>query len=94
MKALVFLCALTLGIVGSATAQAQGFGIGVYVGPSPAYDDYYDYSYAGNYGRGRRVYGYVPSYDVDHYAERPNRPGGCGTFFYWDGEACVDARNR
>jgi hypothetical protein len=38
-----------------------------------------------------RVYGY---YQAEPGLDRPRRPGGCGTFFYWDGERCADARDK
>ena len=69
------------------SASAQSFGI--YVGP-PAYDSYY--SYYGPAYSGPRVYGYTRYYDDD--VAYPSRSGGCGTYYFWNGERCVDARNR
>lgn len=48
---------------------------------------------------GPQVYGYVsggPSTVVtdDDDAGRPRRAGGCGTYRYWDGDRCRDARNK
>ena len=40
---------------------------------------------------GPRVYGY---YQDKVELDRPQGPGGCGTYFYWDGERCADARNK
>ena len=57
----------------------------VYVETPDAYDaDYY-------------VYGYTRYYrDVDDgdaiIVERPTYRGGCGTYHYWNGARCVDAR--
>ena len=57
-------------------------------------------TYAGPYGQrvetipkpvGPRVYGY---YRDKVELDRPQGPGGCGTYFYWDGERCADARNK
>lgn len=64
-----------------------GVGIGIGVG-APAY-----------VAPGPQVYGYVstgPSTVVtdDDDADRPSRAGGCGTYRYWDGNRCRDARNR
>ena len=44
--------------------------------------------------RGPRVYGYTREYrdGDDTFAVRPSGPGGCGTYFYWNGDRCVDAR--
>jgi hypothetical protein len=79
-------------LVAANTASAQ-VGFGVYVGPSYAYDDYdYDYAPAPR----SRVYGYTSTYDYDSrpgvIVRVPGRRGGCGEFFYWDGNRCVDAR--
>jgi hypothetical protein len=51
------------------------------------YDD--DYRY-----RGPRVYGYYRDDDADVIVRRPSLAGGCGTYQYWDGHRCVDARDR
>lgn len=40
---------------------------------------------------GTRVYGF---YRDNSDAMRPSNPGGCGTYFYWDGAGCVDARDK
>ena len=40
---------------------------------------------------GPRVYGY---YEDEAELGRPDGPNGCGTYFYWNGERCVDARNK
>jgi len=37
-----------------------------------------------------RVYGYYRDDGVE--LDRPSGPNGCGTYFYWNGERCVDAR--
>ena len=64
----------------------------VYVATPGAYDpDYYAYR------TGPRVYGYTRYYrDVDDgdaiIVERPAYRGGCGTYHYWNGVRCVDAR--
>jgi hypothetical protein len=73
----------------SGAASAQGFGI--YIGPPAAYDyDYYGYGpeYR-TYTYRPRVYGY--RYGDDGYRVRR---GGCGTYHYWNGDRCVDARYR
>ena len=62
----------------------------VYVGTPYAYDSGYYTT-----RRGPRVYGYTREYrhdDDDTIGTRPNGPGGCGTYYYWNGERCVDAR--
>jgi hypothetical protein len=44
------------------------------------------------------VNGYTSTYEYDRRPDvvvrAPGRRGGCGEFFYWDGSACVDARNN
>ena len=61
----------------------------VYVGTPYAYDSGYYTT-----RRGPRVYGYARDYryDDDAIAVRPSGPGGCGTYYYWNGDRCVDAR--
>jgi hypothetical protein len=78
---------------GSATAQLviETPSAGVYVGTPNTYDSRY---YTDR--RAPRVYGYTRGYrydeDDDAVAIRPNGPGGCGTYYYWNGDRCVDAR--
>jgi hypothetical protein len=39
----------------------------------------------------------APVYGYRAYAQPervPRMHGGCGTYFYWNGDRCVDARNR
>ena len=64
-----------------------------HVGPSAYYDD----DYAPPPTR-PRVNGYTSTYEYDRRPDvvvrAPGRRGGCGEFFYWDGSACVDARNN
>jgi hypothetical protein len=45
---------------------------------------------------GPRVYGYYEDIEPAPMIEmeRPSGPGGCGEFFFWNGERCVDARNK
>lgn len=68
-------------------APGPSVGIGIGVAP-PVYA-----------APGPQVYGYVstgPStvvVDADE-ADRPSRAGGCGTYRYWDGNRCRDARNK
>ena len=75
---------------GNATAQLviQTPPADVYVGTRSYDSGYY------NDRRGPRVYGYNRGYryDDDAVAVRPDGPGGCGTYFYWNGDRCVDAR--
>ena len=79
-------------LVGYGTAMAQVVietpPAGVYVGPS--YNaDYYTYD------RDTRVYGYTRYYrddDDDVVVVRPGYRNGCGTYRYWNGDRCVDAR--
>lgn len=99
MRATVLLAAAavagTVALSGSASAQ-----VGVYVGPGPGYDGYY-------YGEPAypRVYRYSPNYYNDDddddagvvFGYAPVLPyprGGCGTYNYWDGFRCVDARRK
>ncbi len=75
-------------------ASAQSVGVGVYLGAPGPY--WYDDDVA---------YGYVaaPEARVVHrrherrYVDEPrarDHNGTCGTYFYWNGNRCVDARNR
>jgi hypothetical protein len=85
MRAILFLGAALVALsalVAGASAQ------GVYVGP--VHDDYYD----GYRSRPPRVYGYGPRIEDRARVEYPGyyRRGGCGTYRFWDGERCVDAR--
>jgi len=66
----------TLGWAGSASAQVVEF----YYGPPAGYVDYY-------YG-----YDYPRAYYYEAPAPRVIRRGGCGTYRYWNGDRCVDAR--
>jgi hypothetical protein len=82
--------AATLAVSGTASAQ-----MGVYVGPA---DDGYYYYGAPAYPR---VYRYAPNtYNQSDdlvYGYAPVLPyprGGCGTYHYWDGYRCVDARRN
>jgi hypothetical protein len=87
-KVLVAAVAATvsLGSAGSAFAQS----IGIYVGPPPAYD-YYDDGYY--YDPAPPVYGYRSRVERDRtYYRTPS--GRCGTYRFWNGDRCVDARNR
>lgn len=88
--------ALAAFVAGHDTASAQGVGVQIYVSP-PGYASDYDYP-ARAYGR---VYGYGPVYGYDgdagydeYVVRRPRHyyRGGCGTYRYWDGNHCVDAR--
>ena len=82
-NSLLFLGAAMVGIAashGSVSAQS----VGVYVGP--AYDDYYYYDGP----RTPRTYRYSGS--ADGIVVRRYSSGGCGTYRYWDGDRCVDAR--
>jgi hypothetical protein len=77
-------------LAGYSSAIAQ---VAVEVGPMESgyrsyyYDDGYRY-------RGPRVYGYYRDDDEDVVVRRPSFSGGCGTYRYWNGYRCVDARNR
>jgi hypothetical protein len=94
MRRLIILtaAAASLGMAGSASAQS----VELYVGPPAAYETYDDDSRTyREYRAGPRVYGYVATPDeADAQLERPSGPGGCGTYRYWNGDKCVDARNR
>jgi hypothetical protein len=65
------------------SAHAQGFGF--YVGPGPG-----AYLYDDDYGP---AYEYVaPRAYTERRIVRPARR--CGTYRYWNGAYCVDARDR
>jgi hypothetical protein len=78
------------------SASAQSAGVEVYVGPR-AYDSYYDYPTYRYYRSEPRVYGYTQRsepLDAEVDMDRPTGPGGCGTYRYWNGHTCVDARYK
>jgi len=96
MRQLILIGAVA-SILGAASSAASAQGVGVYVGPSYGYDSYYERDpYYGRGPRGPRVYGYTRSDDVNVEVElgRPAAPGGCGTYRFWNGRECVDARYR
>jgi hypothetical protein len=92
-SSLIAIGAVMVTALGASSASAQSFGI--YVGPGPdyAYEDYY--GNGPSYGYGPRVYGYGRRYLERDPALRRVRPAGhCGEYRFWDGDACVDARNK
>jgi hypothetical protein len=87
--------AIALGVAAfSGNASAQE--VGVYVGPAPGvyvYDDPYDGPAYLPYTYGPRYYGYAPPpVRDDDDVTVVYRSGGCGTYRYWNGRRCVDAR--
>jgi hypothetical protein len=91
-SSLIAIGAISFIALGASSASAQS--IGIYVGPSPnyAYEDSYDYGPPA-YAYGPRVYG--QRYVERESAPRRLRPAGhCGEYRFWDGDACVDARNK
>ena len=101
--AIPFLAAAGLALT-AASLQAQSVGVEIDVGePVYGYSDYRAYG-PGVYG----TYGYRPAAPVRRYsrteyygyrADEPvvelrSRSGGCGTYYYWNGDRCVDARNK
>lgn len=72
----------------SSSASAQ---VGVYIGPGYG-DDYYYYDTPAY----PRAYGYNYYYDNGpaYAVRRPYGRGGCGVYYFWNGERCVDARWR
>jgi len=102
--ALPFLAAAGL-VMTAATSQAQSIGVEIDSdGPVYGYADFGGYG-PGYYGRhygyrsvapARRVYG--PSYgyraEAPVVVEERGTGGGCGKYFYWNGDRCVDARNK
>jgi hypothetical protein len=91
---------LVLAAVVSGAALMAGYGsamaqLVIETPPADVYVDTRSYD-SGYYNdrRGSRVYGYTRDYryDDDAIAVRPSGPGGCGTYFYWNGDRCVDAR--
>jgi hypothetical protein len=99
MRLFLVLGAVAIGI-GIASSNASAQSVGIYVGPPYGYDPYYerDYYYGprAEYPDGPRVYGYTRRDDVEANVEfgRPTGPGGCGTYRFWNGRECVDARYR
>lgn len=88
--------AAAIGLIGfTAGASAQSFGI--YVGPGGYDDDDANYPYASPYyyPSGPQVYGYTRRYDDDGTrAPRQVYRGDCGTYRFWNGDRCVDARDK
>jgi hypothetical protein len=83
MSAIAGAALVSLALTSSAYAQ----GVGIYGGPGPSAYVYDDEDYDGP------TYGYVAP---RVYTERPLlRPAGrCGTYHYWNGAYCQDARNK
>jgi len=91
MRDKLILAATTAVAITMLSGAASAQGIGIYIGPPAAYDYEY-YGYGPEYRPYRpRVYGYRSYRDDDTYRVRR---GGCGTYRYWDGDRCVDARYR
>jgi hypothetical protein len=101
--AIPFLAAVGLAMT-SAASQAQSVGIAIDTdGPVYGYADFGGYG-PGYYGRS---YGYRSAAPARNYTgprygyragesvvEERGTSGGCGTYFYWNGDRCVDARNK
>ena len=94
---MAFVAAAMLALAaGASNASAQS--VRIYVGPGMAYDDdyagYYQrpYRYERPYRYGPRVYGYSSDNDDIIVRMSPRRRAGCGTYHYWDGDRCADAR--
>jgi hypothetical protein len=84
--------------IGPSGYRDYGPGYGYY-GYGYGSSDRYDYRYADRYrtGDGVRVYGYVRRNTdaTDKHSAKLRRSGeGCGTYHFWDGDRCVDARDR
>lgn len=101
MRRLIVSIVTCGGLLASMTAaSAQSFGVDVRVGPVYGYADYGRYPRHGSYG----AYGYMAApyptarssqFYSDAYDDAPAYDSGsCGTYFYWDSERCVDARNK
>jgi hypothetical protein len=91
----------------AATSHAQSIGVEIdsdgpaygytSFGYGPGYygDRYYGYRAAAparRYYYGERSYGYRS--DAPVTVQERGTSGGCGTYFYWNGDRCVDARNK
>jgi hypothetical protein len=83
---------LAAGSVASAqTVEIQTYTGPAYTGPPATYE----YSAGPGPGvvYGPRVYGYTQNVEPEYVERvRPRRAGRCGTYRYWDGDRCVDAR--
>jgi hypothetical protein len=82
-----------------ASAHAQSVGVEINRGGAAVYG----YTGSGPYGRGYSgSNGYrapLHAYRSDYYGYRADEArdrsdGTCGTYFYWNGARCVDARNK
>ena len=105
-SAIPFLAAAGL-VMTAAASQAQSIGVEIDSdGPVYGYADFGGYGpgYSGrSYGyrsaapvRPYTYSGYGPSYGyrADDGVKERGTGGGCGTYFYWNGDRCVDARNK
>jgi hypothetical protein len=88
-KLLMFPAIVAAALASASAASAQGV---------IQYDDPY---YGGDPGPAtvyRQDYyrDYYPDYRVRtyEYSVRPSGPNGCGTYHFWNGVRCVDARYR
>jgi len=78
-------------MAGPGNASAQS--VEIYVGPGAPYEGYsYGYERPYRYGYGPRVYGYSSDDDTTIVRTAPRNRGGCGTYYYWNGDRCADAR--
>lgn len=100
-SALIVLVSATLAGMSSG-AMAQSPEIDVYVGGEPAYGSTY-YSGPPIVYQSRPAYR-APAYDYRRRYRAPDESvvirddpviaGHCGTYLFWDGDRCRDARNR
>ena len=84
MRASLLLLGVAMIGIAASSGSASAQSVGVYVGPADS--DYYYYDRP-------RAYRYSDTYGEGVVVHRYSR-GGCGTYRYWDGDRCVDARYR
>lgn len=70
------------------------YGYGSYYGYGPGYGGYYGYRSAPERSYYGRSYGYRSAEPTIVEERGIRNSGGCGTYFFWNGDRCVDARNK
>lgn len=92
LRPMILAAIASLGVAALSGSAAAQIDVEVYAGSLRVHDSYPRY-----YGYGPPIYGYTrryyePGVEVD--VGYPRWKGGCGTYRYWDGRRCVDARYR
>jgi hypothetical protein len=98
----IAVAAAAMGLAAWSSSASAQVGVEIYTEPPAAYEP--DYRRPGYYGYrapgyANRTPGYAssrpysaPGVEVD--VDYPHGRGGCGTYRFWNGRECVDARYR